>query len=206
MKKNSHLYISSGFAKGRKVVVPTCAQPIKNIVKESIFSTISSFLPNTNCLDLFAGSGILGIEALSRGAKSCAFVDQDKEATANITKCLTETNLIGKSFVARMDNVKYISNCEETFDIIFFDPPYKLPIAYSLKNIWQISSNGAVLILLRDSAEPVFKPENFRFIKDKVFGKTRITYFALDKGGQFKLLYHHGSNTKTQNFEHPKKA
>ena len=92
-------------------------------VKEAIFSAISFEIEGRRVLDLFAGSGQMGIEALSRGAESCVFVDRSREAVSVIGRNLRRAKLDAAEVVCT-DAVGYLTHTAETFDLVFLDPPY----------------------------------------------------------------------------------
>src|SRR5699024_10290795 len=93
-------------------------------VKEAVFSIIQFHIPGARILDLFGGTGQLGIEGLSRGANSAVFVDRREEACALIRENLRRTKLEGSARVVRSDYLTYLKRTKEKFDIIFLDPPY----------------------------------------------------------------------------------
>ena len=100
-------------------------RPTADRVKEALFSIIQFDLPGAKVLDLFGGTGQLGIEALSRGANHAVFVDSREEACRLIKENLKRTKLESDAAVVRSDYLQYLQRCEEQFDIIFLDPPYK---------------------------------------------------------------------------------
>lgn len=99
-------------------------RPTAERVKEGLFSAIQFDLPGRRALDLFAGSGQLGIEALSRGAVSCVFVDQNKAATEVIRRNLHAAKLAQNAQVLTTDALGFLSRTNEVFDLVFLDPPY----------------------------------------------------------------------------------
>lgn len=101
-------------------------RPTTDRIKETLFNIIQGEVPGCSFLDLFAGSGAIGIEALSRGATWCVFVENDKAALDCLTDNLEKTKLGGKTSVLKQDTFVALTNLEYkyTFDIIFMDPPY----------------------------------------------------------------------------------
>lgn len=175
--------IVSGIAKGKKILIPESAKPVKGIVLNSIFSTIGDKIKDKICLDLFAGSGALGLEALSREAKFCKFIDSDYDAISCLRTNIANTNFSSLANVEKIDALKYIENTGDRFDIIFLDPPYNSPITHILKNIYCVANSGCIIIYLcakgtRSNEELI---HNFSLVKDKSFGKTTIKYLVLDK-------------------------
>ena len=119
--------VISGLAKGKQLeTLPggDTVRPTTDRVKEALFSAIHFDLPNATVLDLFAGSGQLGIEALSRGAAFAHFVDLSKTAVAVINKNLSSCGFEDSATVKCADFSTYLKGCNHTFDIAFIDPPY----------------------------------------------------------------------------------
>ena len=118
--------VTSGIAKGRKLLLPKHQKvtAVKEKVKLAIFSIISDRVIGANCLDLYAGSGNLGIEALSRGASFCDFVDESKTSIDTIEKNLKTTGLSDHANAIWDDSLKYLANTQSRYDIIFADPYY----------------------------------------------------------------------------------
>ncbi len=120
--------VIAGKFKGRALITmkDQSIRPTTDRVKESIFNLIQGYVEDAKVLDLFAGSGALGIEALSRGAKSVTFADRSNDSidtvNTNIRKVSGKINVIRKDFLSTID---YLSARKEKFDIIFLDPPYK---------------------------------------------------------------------------------
>ncbi len=118
--------IITGTARGCRLETLSgdATRPTAERVKEGLFSAIQFDLPGRRVLDLFAGSGQLGIEALSRGAVSCVFVDQNKAATDIIRRNLHAAKLTDNTQVLTTDALGYLARTADTFDVIFLDPPY----------------------------------------------------------------------------------
>ena len=118
--------VVSGLAKGVTLKTPDglATRPTADRVKEAMFSIIQFDLPGTHVLDLFGGTGQLGIEAISRGAKSAVFVDQSESACSLIRDNLKRTKFQNSAKVVHSDYLTFLQNTKEKFDIIFLDPPY----------------------------------------------------------------------------------
>ena len=118
--------VITGTARGCRLetLAGEATRPTTDKVKEALFSAIQFDLPYKNVLDLFAGSGQLGIEALSRGAARCTFVDQNKKAVDIIRRNLQTTRLAEKAQVVTADALGFLARTSETFDVVFLDPPY----------------------------------------------------------------------------------
>jgi 16S rRNA (guanine966-N2)-methyltransferase len=116
--------IIAGSAGRIAIKVPTAvARPTTDFVRQAIFSILAERVENARVLDLFAGSGAIGLEALSRGAASCVFVDEHRQASAVIAENLTKTKLEGGRAV-KADVASFLKRDVSTYDLIFADPPY----------------------------------------------------------------------------------
>jgi 16S rRNA (guanine966-N2)-methyltransferase len=104
-------------------VPPAVARPTTDFVRQAIFSILGERIENARVLDLFAGSGAIGLEALSRGAASCVFVDEHRQACAVIAENLIKTKLNGGRAV-KADVTSFLKRDTATYDLIFADPPY----------------------------------------------------------------------------------
>lgn len=99
-------------------------RPTLERVKEAMFSTVQFILPGAKVMDLYAGSGQLGLEALSRGAASCVFVDDAREAADIITKNAKAAGLGGKAHIVRQNAEAFLARGGDKFDVVLLDPPY----------------------------------------------------------------------------------
>ena len=119
--------VIAGSARGRKLkeLQGMETRPTTDKVKESMFNIIQFELEGRKVLDLFGGTGQLGIEALSRGAASCTFVDQRREAAALIRENVKLVGFSDRARVVQGESMSFLSSCREKFDVIFLDPPYQ---------------------------------------------------------------------------------
>lgn len=116
--------IISGSAKRHKIEVPkTITRPTTDRTREALFSIINPLVKNANCLDLYAGSGSLGLEALSRGASHCDFIDESREAKQTIQHNLQQLNLKNGQVFQR-NVTSFLEKNNNKYDLIFADPPY----------------------------------------------------------------------------------
>lgn len=150
-------------------------RPTTDKIKETLFNILQFKLSNKNFLDLFAGSGAIGIEALSRGCKNATFVDSSSEACKIIKENLEHTKLIDKSQIFKKNALSFIENdaayMKEKFDFIFLDPPYEkdlyVPVLESiLKN--KIYNDDCLFILETNIKDDVSKIENMGYKIDRI--------------------------------------
>lgn len=178
--------VITGKARGVSLKTPEGMQtrPTTDRVKEAMFSIIHFDVPGAKVLDLFGGTGQLGIEALSRGAENAVFVDSREESCKLIRENLTRTKLQPQGKVVRADYLEYIRRCREKFDIILLDPPYaEVFLENALKTIVEIDilQSGGIIVAER----PVEKELPFEFAgytrsKDYKYGKTLLTLYRKD--------------------------
>ena len=173
--------VISGKARGVVLKTPEGLQtrPTADRVKEALFSIIQFDLPAAKILDLFSGTGQLGIEALSRGAADAVFVDESEKACALIRENLKRTKLNGR--VLRADYMSFLKTCREKFDIIILDPPYaEVFLENSLKMITEIDilQSGGIIVTERPVGKELpWDFPGFERSKDYKYGKTLITIY-----------------------------
>ncbi len=173
--------VITGTARGVVLKTPEgmTTRPTTDRVKEALFSIIHFELPGAKVLDLFGGTGQLGIEALSRGAKSAVFVDAEESACRIIRENLKRTKLEGK--VIRSDYQQYLSRCWEKFDIILLDPPYaEVFLETALKKITEIDileSNGIIVAERPLGKELPWEFGGYSRSKDYKYGNTLLTLY-----------------------------
>lgn len=120
--------ITAGIAKNTKLLVADgITRPITDRIKISLFDTLSPVLTNASCLDLFAGSGAIGLEALSRGAKHATFVECDPNALKLVLENGRNAKLEDKIDIVETDVQVFLKNCKHRFNLVFIDPPFPMP-------------------------------------------------------------------------------
>ena len=178
--------VISGKARGINLKTPDgiLTRPTIDRVKEALFSIINFDIPASNVLDLFGGTGQLGIEALSRGANSAVFVDQREDACKLIRENLKRTRLEQDAKVVRMDYLDYLKRCREKFDIIFLDPPYaEVFLENALKCIREIDilQSGGIIVAERPLGKDLpWELEGYTRSKDYKYGKVLLTIYRKD--------------------------
>ena len=171
--------VISGTARGRKLVSPEVnkVRPTLDRVKEAVFNMLAFSVQDVSVLDLFAGSGGLGVEALSRGAARAVFVDASEASLRVVRENLALTRLEEKAACICSDFLTYLSGQRESFDLIFLDPPYAggylEPALLKIREKRLLAQNGLVVCEL-DSAENPDCPEGYVIIRNKKYGKARI--------------------------------
>ena len=175
--------VITGSARGVQLKTPEglTTRPTADRVKEAMFSIIQFEIPGAAVLDLFGGTGQLGIEALSRGAKSAVFVDAGEPACRLIRENLKRTRMEGQGRVIRSDYLDYLTRCREQFDIIFLDPPYaEVFLENALKRITEIDilrSNGIIVAERPLGKELPWEFQGYQRSKDYKYGKTLLTIY-----------------------------
>ncbi|MDF2615963.1 MAG: rRNA ((966)-N(2))-methyltransferase RsmD [Sedimentibacter sp.] len=177
--------IISGTNKGKKLYAPEgmSVRPTSDKIKEAIFNILGHIDEDSDVLDLFAGSGNVGIEFLARGAKSCTFVDLSNKSLGYVKKNLELCNFKDRSKVMQSDYEKAIVNLalqDAKFDFIFADPPYDLNCGANIaKKVFEhnILKPGGKLIIETDKSEIVIEnmDTNVLKYKEKIYGRTRIS-------------------------------
>ena len=177
--------VISGKARGKKLIAPTTelTRPTLDRVKEAMFNKIQFQIQDAVVLDLFAGTGALGIEALSRGAKEVVFCDKEIEAIKIIKKNIEITHNEEKSIVLKDDyNLVLEKLANKKFDIVFLDPPYKTNLAaMALQKIIMsnmLTENGIIILETDDikKTEEIEEIENIQIIDKRKYGSVCLIF------------------------------
>ena len=175
--------VITGKARGVQLKTPEGMQtrPTADRVKEALFSIINFDIPGAKVLDLFGGTGQLGIEALSRGAASAVFVDAREDSCKLIRENLKHTKLEQDAKVIRSDYLDYLNRCREQYNIIFLDPPYaEVFLENAIKKITEIDilqSDGIIVAERPLGKELPWEFEGFTRSKDYKYGKVLLTIY-----------------------------
>ena len=169
--------VITGTARGRRLKTPDNydIRPTTDNVKESVFNIIQFDIEGRQVLDLFAGTGQLGIECLSRGAAGAVFVDRDRDAVRIVKDNLKTCGM--KATVLQEDSILFLNHCGK-FDVIFIDPPYDSDLyesALKIINLVDILSEGGIIIcearrekVLPEMTEPYRKRKEYNYGKVKI--------------------------------------
>ena len=175
--------VITGKARGVQLKTPEgmLTRPTTDRVKEALFSIIHFEIPGAKVLDLFGGTGQLGIEALSRGAKSAVFVDMQENACRLIKENLKRAKMDQDGRVVRSDYLQYLDRCRDKFDIVLLDPPYaEVFLENALKRITEIDileTNGIIVTERPVGKELPWEFEGYTRSKDYKYGKTLLTIY-----------------------------
>jgi 16S rRNA (guanine966-N2)-methyltransferase len=175
--------IIAGSAKGvRLAPVPSGTRPISDRAREGVFSSLGARVPGAAVLDLYAGTGAAGMEALSRGADRATFVDRSRQAIRAIRDNLQRTRLEPGATVVEHDVARFLSTSPEAFDLIFLDPPYDTPpeaVAADLARLaggWLAEGATVVLTRPRKGYSPVI-PVSWRVARRLEYGDTLVVLY-----------------------------
>ena len=175
--------VITGTARGRRLrdLPGLDTRPTTDKVKEALFSIIQFDLGGRRVLDLFAGTGQLGIEALSRGAASCVFVDKSREAVKVVRENLEHTGLADRGRVVQGEALSFLSGCRERFGVVLLDPPYAASLLedtlFRLAEIDIVAENG--IIVCESGAEKVLPalPAPYEMGREYRYGKINLTLY-----------------------------
>jgi len=175
--------VIAGKAKGTQLNTPDgmLTRPTTDRVKEALFSIIQFDIPGAAVLDLFGGTGQLGIEALSRGASRAVFVDARREACQLIRANLSKTHMESDASVVQSDYLQYLNRSKEKFGIIFLDPPYaEVFLENAIKRITEIDilCSGGIIVAERPLGKELpWEYEGFTRSRDYRYGKIILTLY-----------------------------
>ncbi len=177
--------VIAGSAGGIQLEVPKSkVRPTMDRVKAAIFSSLGDEIADARVLDLFAGSGALGIEALSRGAASALFVDQDRKSTLAIEKNLAKTKLEGR--VRQQDVFAFLRRADSVFHIIFADPPYEQTESgerftdklLTDEFLPRLLEPGGIFVLEKRPSEQLPATKFWNVIRAKTYGATEVLFLS----------------------------
>ena len=176
--------VITGTARGRKLrdLPGLDTRPTTDKVKESIFNIVQCDVEGRKVLDLVAGTGQLGIEALSRGAEKCAFVDQSRAAAKVVAENLETTGFSNAARLVQADALSFLSSCRERFGLAFLDPPYDTELLekalFRMAEIDIMTENG--IIVCESRAEKVLPdlPAPYEKGREYRYGKIKLTLYV----------------------------
>ncbi|WP_300386059.1 16S rRNA (guanine(966)-N(2))-methyltransferase RsmD [Clostridium sp.] len=181
--------IIAGKAKGRKLLSPATLEtrPTLDRVKESMFSMIQGYIVDAVALDLFAGTGSLGLEAASRGAKEVYLIDKSNTTYPLLKENIVNLKLEKECIALNMDAyeaLNLLNTKDLVFDIIFIDPPYckeMIPEAIKVINENKILSQEGIIVTKIDSIEEIYEGyKKIKLTKSKRYGNTTVCFYKYE--------------------------
>ena len=188
-----NIRLISGIFKNHKITAPNSRQthPMSERARNAIFNTIQAEIPNAEVLDAFAGTGSLGLEAISRGAKKVVFIEKNRLAQkilAENLKIIEKNENTGAAKIIRSSVSGWIGSSQSqfeigeileipAFDIIFADPPYYDPQFPTIEKLSKRLRSGGILILSQPKEIENFKAENLILISEKLYSGAKILFF-----------------------------
>ena len=171
--------VITGTARGKRLITleGEDVRPTTDKVKEALFSIIQFEIEGRKVLDLFAGSGALGVEALSRGSVHCTFVESNKAAMAIVKKNIELTHTEDNSTTVFGDAFSFLNKCTEGFDVIFLDPPYStglLKKAVKLIGEKNLLSEDGIILCESEAGGEEPPADIYKIIKQAKYGKTTV--------------------------------
>jgi 16S rRNA (guanine966-N2)-methyltransferase len=196
--------VIAGRAGGIRLVVPKRGvRPTMDRVKAAIFSSLGDAVGAARVLDLFAGSGALGIEALSRGASSVVFVEADRQSAKIIEDNLAKTKLTGR--ILQRDVFDFLRHASgaEMFDLVFADPPYEktkegerfTEKLLANEALPQLMDAYGIFVLEKRSAENLAEMKQWRLLRQKTYGATEVLFLSAVDNQKFAIR---NSDTKSR--------
>lgn len=176
------MHILAGYLKHRELKAPRGdkTRPTSSKLRASIFDILQHSLPDARVLDIFAGSGAMGLEALSRGAASALFIEQDRNAAKCIKENISYLELSSKTELMQMDAflaVKKLAKAEKQFDLIYIDPPYSLDIAPLFDTVPSLLSTEGIVIV-EQSKRSALEITSLKKADERKFGDTVVLFFS----------------------------
>lgn len=174
--------VIAGTERGRQLVAPrdTGTRPIADRVKETLFAILGDRTQDAEVLDLYAGSGAIGIEALSRGAAHCDFVEVGRRAVAAIRENLERIGLEDRGSVHQEDVTRHLARpAAKGYDLVFLDPPYEeRDLLEPLERVVPHLALGATVVVKHFWRTPIPEVAGLAHGRERRFGETALTFLA----------------------------
>ena len=180
---SAHLRVAGGEAGGRRLAAPRGIRPTASLVREAIFNLVGPAVEDAVVLDLFAGSGALGIEALSRGAASVLFVDQDEGAVRVIRRNLESLGLSGRGRAVRSEVTRWLAGHATEIGeatLVLLDPPYNDPVLdRALALVDPLVARAASVVAEHAHRQPLAPLPRLRPVRERRYGDSAVTILAV---------------------------
>ena len=172
------LTVAAGLYKKSNLEVPKSADPVKAIIKQSLFNYLDELVIGKTVVDLYSGSGNIGIEAVSRGATYAVLVENNYDAIKSINNNIKKLNISDKVEAEVKDVLKFIEHAKESFEIVFADPPYTIPVNHLLNTVNKIIEQKGLFIYFHKSSNTEILVKEMKLIRTKKFGKSSYSVYT----------------------------
>lgn len=172
--------IIAGMYGGRTVETPKgfVTHPMSDRIRGSLFNSLAKSIQDSDVLDAFAGSGVMGLEALSRGASSVTFVERDQKASGIIADNIAKLGVQNRVKVIKGSVSMWCSEAAKKYDIILADPPYNDMQLSSVKKLFGLLNSGGYLVLSYPTKSQIIEPEDgIELVETRSFGDASLAYY-----------------------------
>jgi 16S rRNA (guanine966-N2)-methyltransferase len=179
MDKTENPRIIAGSAKNIRLKVSEGVRPVTDRMKQSVFDSIPEYISGAQVLDLYAGSGSFGLEALSRGSASCTFVENEKEVITTLNENIAKTHLADKAVVMQTNVGTFLKkNKDQTYDLIFCDPPFHTLETFSVHRFSKLMHAKSLMVIKLPSAMEVKPLKIMPTLHVEKFGQNQILFLG----------------------------
>ena len=182
--KKPEIRITTGSAKNKRLKAPAIEgfRAVQEVAKSSVFSILGEKVVGAMCLDLFSGSGNMGLEALSRGAEWCDFVDDNYFSCEVIKENIINCGFLEKAEFIRKEAAKYVVNTEKTYDIVFLDPFYQdIAHKFLVSNLKNILNEGGIIVFFHGEnldLKTLVEGSGLNIMEERKFGKSLFSILS----------------------------
>lgn len=181
MSNNTTTKITGGQFSNFKLKVAETTRPMTARVRQSLFAKIEAELVDANVIDLFAGAGTLGFEAMSRGAQSCIFVEKNQTASDTIRTNAEKMRLTGQIAIITDNVLRFLDNHRSPADIIFCDPPYDQWTDFPFYRLGKIMHERSLLVVKADKRHPTPDYATLPLIEEQQYGRNKVIILGKHK-------------------------
>lgn len=175
------LRLIAGLYGGRNIKTPdtVATHPMSERVRNALFNIVGDEIKDANVLDAFAGSGALGLEALSRGAAQATFIERDSRAVITLETNIALFNLANQTSVLQADVASWVGSCKDTFDIILADPPYDDTQFSTVMKLTKLLKPGGLMILSYPGRREAPTANGVVVVDNRSYGIAALTFYRL---------------------------